>query len=73
MKKIKTDDIYVFTFFDEIEQEVGTGIAESIEEFQIVCGATKILSWINITGKDMSVGEFVVNNFLKAEDEDDRK
>lgn len=70
---MKTDDIYVFTFFDEVEQEVGTGIAESLDEFQIVCGATKILSWINITGKEMAVGEFVVNNILKAEDEDDGK
>ncbi len=65
MKELKSDDIYVFTFYDEAENELGTGVVESLEEFEVINKSVKILTWINIVGQNMEIGEINTHRVLE--------
>jgi hypothetical protein len=58
MNKNLTDDIYIFLFYDEIEGEINFHIAQSLEDFEEYNKNYEIVSWANITGKNMEISEF---------------
>ena len=60
-----TDDIYVFTYFDQEENTLSMGIAESLEEFQVYQKAFSIIGWGNITGTGMEITEFHADTDLE--------
>ena len=66
MQNLK-DDIYVVLYFDDQENELAQVVCESLEELAQYQKAFKIISWANITGKDMQISEWHTNS-LTIED-----
>ena len=63
------EDIYSFIYYDESNGTVGLGVAKSIEELELIGKTMEIVSWVNITGKEIEVGQPVVNGELKVFEE----
>ena len=67
--KVISDDIYIYTFFDQEERKVYTGLATTLEEFESISKMEdlKILTFFNISGKDMVIGDaHIINEFEVA-------
>lgn len=59
------NDIYVFLFYNEKTSEINFQIAQSLEDFQKFYKKYDIITWANITGKEMEINEFVHDKSLK--------
>lgn len=67
MQKL-TDDIYVVLYYDESEEEIAQSVCESMESLQEHMKVFKVISWINITGQNMEIGEYNVNGQINVND-----
>lgn len=71
MNDVIIDDIYVYTFFDKADNAISTGVVKSIEELQTVSENNNVIlmSYFNITGRDIKIGEPKIMGKLELQTE----
>lgn len=73
MENTIIDDIYIYTYYDKATTSILTSIAKSIEELQAVSENENniIMSYFNITGYNIKIGEQKIMGKLELQKEND--
>lgn len=65
MPNIKlSEDSYIFMFYDQTTGEMGMSVAQDLEEFEQFNKIVTVVSYFNISGKDMEMTPQIVINEL---------
>lgn len=71
MKKITTDDLYIYVYYDDKENSVSIGYASSIEEYEKQTKNIIVIGWLNVCGKEIEIRDFQINNTLEVVKKDE--